>query len=159
MTVEYSEISIRGATVADAQEVAACVNDAYQHYIERIGQPPGPMLEDYAQVTAEREVFVAEFDRQIVGILVLRETKEGFLLDNVAVSPKCQRKGIGQRLLTLAESRARSAGFTSIYLYTHEKMIENQALYARIGYAEYDRRTEKGLSRVYMRKQLSCSAV
>jgi hypothetical protein len=33
-------------------------------------------------------------------------------------------------------------------------MTENQALYARIGYAEYDRRSEHGLTRVFMRKQL-----
>ena len=112
------------------------------------------MLEDYGQVIAEREVFVAELDRRIVGVLVLAETKEGFLLENVAVSPECQGKGIGRQLLELAESRAKAAGFTSIYLYTHEKMIENQALYARLGYAEYDRRTERDLSRVYMRKQL-----
>jgi hypothetical protein len=33
-------------------------------------------------------------------------------------------------------------------------MTENQALYAKIGYAEYDRRFEQGLARVYMRKAL-----
>jgi GNAT superfamily N-acetyltransferase len=117
------------------------------------------MLENYDQVTREREVFVAELDREIVGILVLRETAEGFLLDNVAVSPEHQGKGIGRLLLELGESRAKSAGFASIYLYTHEKMTENQARYAKIGYVEYDRRTERGLSRVYMRKQLSCAVV
>lgn len=45
-------------------------------------------------------------------------------------------------------------GYDSIYLYTHIKMSENRALYARIGYQEYDQRTEQGLSRVYMRKRL-----
>jgi hypothetical protein len=33
-------------------------------------------------------------------------------------------------------------------------MTENQFLYAKIGYVEYDRRVEEGFSRVYMRKQL-----
>jgi hypothetical protein len=33
-------------------------------------------------------------------------------------------------------------------------MTENQTLYRRIGYVEYARRTELGLDRVYMRKQL-----
>jgi ribosomal protein S18 acetylase RimI-like enzyme len=54
----------------------------------------------------------------------------------------------------MAESEARSAGFDSIYLYTHEKMTENQALYAKIGYVEYARRLDGGLPRVYMRKRL-----
>jgi hypothetical protein len=34
-------------------------------------------------------------------------------------------------------------------------MTENQALYSRIGYVQFDTRTEQGLARVYMRKQLS----
>ena len=116
------------------------------------------MLEDYGRVIAEREVSVAELDGGIVGVLVLAETAEGFLLENVAVSPESQGKGIGRHLLGLAELRAKAAGFTSIYLYTQEKMVENQTLYARLGYTEYDRRTESGLSRVYMRKQLSRTA-
>ena len=34
-------------------------------------------------------------------------------------------------------------------------MTENQALYSKIGYFEYDPRVEKGYSRVYMRKRLA----
>ena len=34
-------------------------------------------------------------------------------------------------------------------------MTENQALYARLGYREFERRTEKGYPRVYMRKALA----
>ena len=41
-----------------------------------------------------------------------------------------------------------------MYLYTHEKMTENLALYARIGYVEYDRRSQGAFSRVYLRKHL-----
>ena len=33
-------------------------------------------------------------------------------------------------------------------------MTENQALYMKIGYVEYDRRVDDGLPRVYMRKRL-----
>ena len=45
-------------------------------------------------------------------------------------------------------------GFAFIHLYTHEKMTENQAMYAKLGYVEFDRRTEHGFARVYMRKAL-----
>jgi len=155
MCVSSSEVSIRGAADADAAKVEACVRDAYQHYVERIGQMPGPMLEDYRQVIRDREVFVVERAGQIEGVLVLMVTEEGFLLDNVAVSPRVRGQGVGRRLLELAEERARADGFASIYLYTHERMTENRALYARIGYVEYDRRAEKGRLRVYMRKQLA----
>ncbi len=112
------------------------------------------MTDDYAEVIRERRVTVAECAGRVVGVLVLAVTQEGFLLENVAVDPSLRGTGLGRKLLELAEVEARRAGFASIFLYTHEKMSENCALYARIGYVEYDRRLEKGLARVYMRKAL-----
>ena len=53
-----------------------------------------------------------------------------------------------------AAAEAKRAGYDSIYLYTHETMVENLAGYAKIGYVQYDRRVEAGLARVYMRKKL-----
>jgi GNAT superfamily N-acetyltransferase len=147
-------LNIRIAIAADAAAVEACVHAAYRHYIERIGRLPGPMLDDYAQVIRENQVHVAESGGELAGILVLQVAEEGFLLENIAVAPAFQGKGVGRVLLELAEAEARRQGFGSIYLYTHEKMTENQALYAKIGYLEFDRRVEQGLARVYMRKAL-----
>jgi GNAT superfamily N-acetyltransferase len=48
--------------------------------------------------------------------------------------PSYRGKGLGRSLLEFAEGEARRAGFDSIYLYTHEKMTENLAIYSRIGY-------------------------
>lgn len=113
------------------------------------------MLEDYAQVIQQRQVFVAESSGDLVGILVLGLTDEGFRLINVAVEPSFQKQGVGKILLQRAETEAWRLGHKTIYLSTNEKMTENQALYSKIGYVEYDRRTESGYSRVYMRKQLA----
>jgi len=146
--------SLRPAHEQDSAAVAACVSAAYRHYIERIGRRPGPMTDDYAKVIRERQVTVAENCGSVIGVLVLAVTDEGFLLENVAVDPSHHGNGLGRTLLEFAEAEARRAGFASIYLYTHEKMTENQALYAKIGYVEFDRRTENGLARVYMRKSL-----
>jgi GNAT superfamily N-acetyltransferase len=147
-----SEIRIRKAIPSDADGVLDCVQVAYAHWVELIGQEPGPLHDDYAELIANDEVHVAESSGQVVGVLVLRLANEGFLLDNVAVDPGSWSTGLGRSLLMLAEQEARAAGFDSIYLYTHEKMHSNIALYRRIGYVEYARRTELGLNRVYMRK-------
>jgi len=149
-----SGVSLRAAGEGDVAAVMACVDAAYRHYVERIGGPPGPMSDDYAEVIRRRRVTVAESAGGVVGVLVLGVTEEGFLLENVALDPSRRGTGLGRALLRLAEAEARSEGFDSIYLYTHEKMTENRAMYAKIGYAEYDRRFEKGLARVYMRKSL-----
>jgi N-acetylglutamate synthase-like GNAT family acetyltransferase len=151
------EHALRAATDADAPGVAALVDDAYEHWVARLGVVPRPMTEDYAEVIRERRVTVAESDGAIVGVLVLDVTDEGFVIDNVAVHPTVRGTGLGRNLLALAESEARRAGFDSIYLYTHEKASDNIALYSRIGYVEYDRRSEGDFSIVFMRKRLDAA--
>ena len=146
--------SLRSATEADVPKVTALVNTAYEHYIERIGFEPRPMTENYTQVIRDNQVTVAESQQTLVGVIVLTVTDEGFLIDNVAVDPAHRGKGLGKALLAFAEAEAQRAGFDSIYLYTHENMTENIALYTKIGYVEYDRRSQGDFSLVYMRKKL-----
>ena len=146
--------SLRSASSDDAPRVAELVDAAYGHYVERIGMMPGPMTEDYEDVIRHKRVTITERDGAVVGLLVLDVTDKGFVVENVAVHPAERGRGLGRALLELAETEAWRAGFQSIYLYTHEKMTENQALYARIGYVEYDRRPQDGFSLVFMRKQL-----
>ena len=154
MTGRAGRYSLRGATGSDADEVSELVDRAYGHYVERIGMLPGPMREDYAAVIRDKRVTVAEQDGELVGVLVLSVTDEGFGIDNVAVDPSRRGTGLGKALLELAEAEARRAGFDSIYLYTHERMVENVELYSRIGYVEYDRRSMGEFSLVFMRKRL-----
>jgi GNAT superfamily N-acetyltransferase len=152
MARNLSSYVLRPARPADVEEIRKCVDEAYGPYVERIGAKPGPMLDDYGAVVKERQVTVSDYFGVIAGVLVLAITEEGFLLENVAVLPS--HRGMGRLLLQRAEDEARRQGYDSIYLYTHEKMTENQALYKKIGYTEYDRRTEHGLARVFMRKAL-----
>jgi len=144
---------LRSARAPDATAVAVLVDAAYGHYVARIGRQPSPMCEDYAEVIRTRAVTIAEHAGSIVGVIVLAVTGEGFLIENVAVRPSHQGRGIGKALLQFAESQARRAGFDSVYLYTHEKMTENRALYASLGYAQYERGVGDA-PRVYLRKQL-----
>ena len=150
-----AESLIRPAVPRDAPGIASCVCEAYVHYIERIGKQPGPMLEDYALVIAESMVHVVEQVERIVGAIVLKTTEEGFYVDNVAVRPSARGTGVGRSLLEFAEAEAQRRGHLSIYLATHELMVENRALYARIGYVEYDRRVVNGYPRVFFRKSFA----
>ncbi len=145
---------LRRAGERDAEAVATCVCAAYRRYVRRIGKRPGPMREDYRRVVRERTVTVAEHEGTIVGVLVAGPARRGFLLDNVAVHPAVQGRGVGRALLAHAEGEAKRAGHRSIWLYAHERMTENRALYERLGYREVARRTEHGFPRVYMRKRL-----
>ncbi|CAA9500799.1 MAG: hypothetical protein AVDCRST_MAG85-1738 [uncultured Solirubrobacteraceae bacterium] len=152
-------MTLRRATSADVGRVTELVNDAYGHYVARIGGPPRPMTDDYADVVSRLDVTVAERDGRIVGLVVLDpRDDDGFCVDNVAADPAHQGGGVGRALLEHAEAAARDAGSDAIVLYTHERMTENRALYARIGYVEYDRRHYGNGVVVRLRKELGPAA-
>ena len=146
---------IRRAKAADTAAVHDLVAAAYSVYIPRIGKPPGPMQDDYARRIANGEVWVLPDGARIVGVLVLQEQPDGFVLDNIAVAPDAQGKGHGRRLIAFAEAEARRRGWPEIRLYTHVLMTENIALYRGIGFHETGRISEKGFDRVYMAKPLA----
>jgi hypothetical protein len=55
-----SEPRIRAADAADVPVIVEIVDQAYRHYIARIGKPPGPMLDDYAARVSDGAVWVLE---------------------------------------------------------------------------------------------------
>lgn len=155
---------LRLATADDVPAIQALIHAAYGPYVDRIGQNPGPMLDDYAALVAQGLVQViaspiagpiAGPGGRVDGVLVLIPKPDHLLLDNVAVSPAVQGQGLGRYLLSLAEQTARDLGYDTIRLYTHEKMSANIALYTRLGYAETHRARERGLNRVYFAKPIS----
>ena len=145
---------IRPARPADVPAIAAIARLAYSHYVPRIGLEPLPMVDDYDRRVADGQAWVLEQDREIVGILVLEEQADDFLLDNVAVHPDHQGQGHGRTLIAFAEAHARSRGWPSIWLYTNVRMTENIALYQALGFVETGRDTYAGRHRVHMRKTL-----
>ena len=146
--------TVRAAVVEDQETVRRIVHAAYAPYISRIGRPPGPMLDDYAARIAAGQVWVAEQSGCIAGVLVLEERPDRLLLDNVAVDPGWQGRGIGRALIGFAEAEARRLEWHELHLYTHALMTENRALYRRIGFVDIARVQEKGFDRVYMAKLL-----
>jgi hypothetical protein len=75
------EPRIRAATAADVPAIADIVGQASRHYIDRMGKPPGPMLDDYAARVLEGAVSVLEERAVIAGIIVLLPATNYLLLD------------------------------------------------------------------------------
>ena len=145
---------IRPARLEDKDAVEAIVRAAYSVYLARMDKPPGPMLDDYAALIAAGSVSVADEAGETAAILVLLPKPDHLLLDNVAVRPDRQGTGLGRQLIAFAEAEARRLGFSEIRLYTHETMVENIALYRRLGFVETGRGRQAGYDRVFMSKPL-----
>lgn len=146
---------IRPAAAADRVAAEKIVRDAYAIYLERMDKPPGPMFDDYAALIDDGAVSLADEDGDVRAIIVLLPQPDHLLLDNIAVRPDCQGSGLGRRLIAFAEAEARRLGFTEVRLYTHVTMVENIALYTRLGFVETGRGRENGYDRVFMTKRLT----
>ena len=145
----------RTARPEDRAAVEAIVDAAYSIYVERIGKPPGPMLDDYAGLIAAGAVSVLEDpDGVIVALVVLLPKPDHLLLDNIAVRPDRQGRGLGRQLIAFAESEALRLGYVELRLYTHEKMAENIALYGGLGFRETGRGHQASYDRVFMTKKI-----
>jgi ribosomal protein S18 acetylase RimI-like enzyme len=149
--------AIRQALPDDDAAVTACVRAAYAVYVERIGCEPAPMAADYAALIAAGAVWVAAEAGGVSGVLVLHAQPPAMFVENVAVLPARQGRGLGRELLRFAESRAREAGLAEVTLYTNERMTENLGFYPALGYAETGRGMQDGFARVFYRKVLSSS--
>ena len=148
-------MKIEQARLGDASAISACVCSAYEKYVERMGKEPGPMVDDYDARIRGDHVWVVRKNGNVAGALVIIATPERCLLDNVAVSPRYAGLGIGKQLVRFAENWARDNGYDDIVLYTHERMTENLGMYQAWGYVEFDRISEKGFDRIYMRKSVA----
>jgi ribosomal protein S18 acetylase RimI-like enzyme len=146
-------LGLRRATAADLAAIKTLIDAAYARYLTRMDKPPGPMLRDYGPSIDAGATWVA--GSPIVAVLTLYPRDDHLLIENIAVHPSAQGRGLGRALMSFAEQEAARRGLTRTTLYTHEVMTENQAIYARLGYAEIERRSEDGYRRIYMEKRLA----
>lgn len=151
-------ITVRPAVPAEAGRIAEIAKRAYSVYVERIGRRPRPMDDDYEPKVRRGEVFVADENGRTVGLIVLVDAGDHLLVENIAVVPEHQHRGLGRSLLAYAEAHALELQHAELRLYTNEAMTENRRLYRRLGYAETGRQGQDGFSRVFFRKRIASAA-
>ena len=147
-------LDFRPASDRDAEDIRALVCRAYRLYVARMDREPAPMRADYGALIAKGHVEIAERDSRMQGILVCYPEGDHLHVENIAVAPDQQGRGIGRALMARAESRAREYGLEAIELYTNGIMQENLPFYAGLGYEITGRAVEDGYDRIFFRKAL-----
>jgi ribosomal protein S18 acetylase RimI-like enzyme len=151
-----SPFNIQLATAADTDAVTALVSAAYSKWIPITGTTPMPMLADYSPLIAQNYVYTVREGEHLVGVLVIWQEEDALYIDNIAVHPEHQRRGIGDILLNFAEQKAREMNLMTMSLMTNEKMESNQAYYRKHGYIEVNRyQFAENRRAVVMHKHLS----
>jgi len=147
-------MEIRPARPDDVDALRSIVERAYEPYVARIGRRPAPMDDDYRARVERGQVSVATIGRAPVGLIVTMIESDHLLIENVAVDPAHHGQGVGGALLRHAEEIARRARVPEVRLYTNAAMVENLAMYPRLGYREVARRRSAGFDRVFFSKRL-----
>jgi ribosomal protein S18 acetylase RimI-like enzyme len=127
-------MELRQATPADAAAIRELTRQAYAKWVPLIGREPKPMTADYERAVANHRFDLLHVDGALAALVETIREADHLLVENVAVSPSFQGRGLGRKLMAHAETLARAHGFGTIRLYTNQRFAENIALYRRLGY-------------------------
>jgi ribosomal protein S18 acetylase RimI-like enzyme len=129
-----NELQIRKAGPADADAVRRLVREAYAQWVPLIGREPMPMRADYEKAVREHEIDLVHSAGELVALIELIVLPDQLYIENIAVPPEHQRKGLGRFLLRHAERRAAESGLPRLGLLTNQAFESNVRLYLSTGF-------------------------
>jgi GNAT superfamily N-acetyltransferase len=112
------------------------------------------MTADYAAAVRDHQIDLVYLDETLAALIETIDGGDHLLIENIAVAPACQGRGLGTRLLAHAERLARSRGHAMVRLYTNKLFVENVQLYLRRGYQIDREEAFTGGIVVHMSKQI-----
>ena len=133
MAVSAGEV-LRQAVASDADAIRELTRAAYAKWVPLIGREPKPLTADYDAAVRDHRFDLLHLDGTLAALIETIAEVDHLLVENVAVSPAFQGRGLGRRLMAHAEALAAAAGFGEVRLYTNKRFAENVRLYRRLGY-------------------------
>lgn len=145
---------IRPAIIEDAPAVQALTRDAYAKWVPVIGREPKPMSADYEAAIRHHRIDLLHIEDRLVALVETIPEPDHLLIENLAVSPAFQHRGVGRQLLAHVELAAAAQGYPTIRLYTNKLFATNVLFYRRLGYAiDREEASHRGVI-VYMSKPI-----
>ncbi len=145
---------MRPAEAGDAAAIRALTRAAYAKWVPVIGREPLPMTADYEAAVAKHRFDLLYVDRALAALIETIAQDDHLLIENVAVAPAFQKRGLGRKLMAHADAVAAQAGYALLRLYTNKSFAENVTLYLRLGYAVDREEAFMGGFTVYMSKRI-----
>ncbi|MGZ2458587.1 GNAT family N-acetyltransferase [Rhizobium sp. IY2] len=130
-------------------ELLALILAAFASMNGRI-DPPSSALKLTTESLAEKaraEIgHVAIDGEKLIGCLFLRPEADCLYVGKLAVLPEAQGKGIGKRLLTIAEETAASLDLPALRLETRIELTENHTVFAAWGFSRTAEKAHPGFA-------------
>jgi N-acetylglutamate synthase-like GNAT family acetyltransferase len=87
----------------DAPAIRALTLEAYAKWVPVIGRDPKPMTADYDHAVKNHLFGLIHIDGTLAALIEMIREPDQLLIENIAVSPALQRRGLGRKLLLHAE--------------------------------------------------------
>jgi predicted N-acetyltransferase YhbS len=131
-------------------------------YMDAVIDPPSSAhrltLASLSQKTKDEIALAAIDDGRLVGCVFLKPEADCLYVGKLAVAPGQQGKGLGRRLLELAEETAQAMRLPMLRLETRIELVGNHTTFGRWGFQKTAEKSHPGFDRVTfieMRKALA----
>ena len=126
---------IRRGAAGDVDLIRSFTRAAYKKWIPLIGREPLPMAADY-ETALRQHRFDLLYKDGVLAALIETITRDDHLhIQNLCVSPKFQRLGLGRQLLNYAQEMAKQKNLPALRLDTNKYFTGNVDLYLRHGFS------------------------
>jgi len=146
---------LRRAVASDAPAICALTRLAYAKWVPVAGREPLPMRADYEAAVRDHRIDLLFRDGELAALIETVAEADHLLIENVAVAPAFQGRGLGRTLLAHAERLALEFGYAELRLYTNKLFAANITLYLRLGYRIDREEALNGGTAVHMSKRVA----
>ena len=133
------------------------IRQAYAQWIPILGREPMPMQVDYHRAIEAHEIDLWYAGDDLVALIETISYPDHLFIENIAVAPERQRRGLGRYLLSHAEQKARTANLARLALLTAGAFEANVRLYQSVGFEIERTEPFMGGTTVHMSKSIAAS--
>ena len=135
---QAQQLEIRLARAGDEETVARLLLEAFGPFREQYTRggfaDTVPALNVISERLEAAKIWLAYIGDQPIGTVTGFSEDDRMYIRSMAVTPKAQGHGVGQKLLDTLERDARERGFKKLYLYTTFVLPAAQPLYEKNGF-------------------------
>tara|TARA_B100001093_G_scaffold517538_1_gene599368 strand:+ start:785 stop:1297 length:513 start_codon:yes stop_codon:yes gene_type:complete len=154
---EKKQPFIRLAMTTGVPAIKMIARKSFERYVPLIGKLPAPMNAYFSGHVLKGTVFIAQSEKKqgsVLGYAIVIQRDGEWLLDNIAVSPEAEGRGVGSALIAAYKTFLQKRGVQRYHLHTSEAMEQNLTWYPEIGFVETPPRLEDGFSRIWFIKEM-----
>ena len=145
---------IQRGTTEDVDLIRDFTRAAYAKWIPLIGREPLPMAADYETALRQHRFDLLYKTNALAALIETIARSDHLHIQNLCVSPKFQRLGLGSQLLNYAQDMAVGENLPALRLDTNKFFTGNVDLYLRHGFSiDWEKPVDGGVH-IHMVKQI-----